>query len=142
VAGIDRRLAILVALALALTAVAAASAQGSLVGFQTESHKVGCYLSGQGARCDVKKPRWEAPPKPPGCELDWGQGVAVDRHGAADYVCAGDTTLDPGHQVLFKGDKVRRGRFKCKAKSRSTIKCVNTRNAHGFVVSRGSAEVF
>jgi hypothetical protein len=142
VAAVSRRLAIPALLALALAAVPAASAQASLVGFQTESHKVGCYLSGQGARCDVRKPRWEAPPKPPSCELDWGQGVAVGRHGPADYVCAGDTTLDPGHQVLFSGDKVRRGRFKCKAKGRSTIKCVNTRNEHGFIVSRGSAEVF
>ena len=141
-AAVNRRLAIAALLALAITVPLATSAQASLVGFQTESHKVGCYLSGQGARCDIRKPKWVAPPKPPSCELDWGQGVAVGRHGAADYVCAGDTTLDPGHQVLFNGDKVKRGRFKCKAKDRATIKCVNTRNKHGFVVSRKSAEVF
>jgi hypothetical protein len=142
VAAVNRRLAILSSFALAITALLATSAHASLVGFQTESHRVGCYLSGQGARCDVKKPNWEAPPKPPSCELDWGQGVAVGRHGSADYVCAGDTALDSGHQVLFSGDKVKRGRFKCKAKSRSTIKCANTRNEHGFIVSRNSVEVF
>jgi hypothetical protein len=120
----------------------AALAGASLVGFQSEDHKVGCYLNGKGARCDVKNPKWDAPPKPATCELDWGQGVSIDRKGRADYVCAGDTTLDPSHQVLFAGDKVKRGRFKCKARDAATIKCVNTRNKHGFVVSREEVDVF
>jgi hypothetical protein len=137
-----RRLAFPMLLALAMLAASAASATAALVGFQSEDHKVGCYLSGKGARCDVKGPKWEAPPQPATCDLDWGQGVAVDRRGPADYVCAGDTTLDQGHQVLFSGDKVKRGRFKCKARDASTIKCVNTRNKHGFAVSRESVDVF
>ena len=120
----------------------ATSASASLVGFQTEDGKVGCYMSGKGARCDVKGPKWQAPPQPASCELDWGQGVAVDRHGAADYVCAGDTTLDPNHPELAAGDKIKRGRFRCKAKDASTVKCVNTRNRHGFVVSRDTVDVF
>ena len=136
------RLVIPPLLALAICAAFTASASASLVGFQTEDQKVGCYLSGKGARCDVKGPKWDAPPQPPTCELDWGQGVAVDRRGAADYVCAGDTTLDSSHQVLLAGDKVKRGRFKCKARDASTIKCVNTRNKHGFVVSRDAVDVF
>jgi hypothetical protein len=142
VAAINRPMVIPLFVALIALVACAASASASLVGFQTEDHKVGCYLNGKGARCDVKNPKWEAPPKPATCELDWGQGVAVDRRGSADYVCAGDTTLDPSHQVLFAGDKVKRGRFKCKARDAQTIKCVNTRNGHGFIVSRDAVDVF
>ena len=132
------------ALALALLAVAllAPSASASLVGFKSKDGRVGCYMDGKGARCDAKKPTWQAPPTPPDCELDYGQGVAVSRHGAADYVCAGDTTLDPRHEVLGVGERVKRGRFKCKALDAKTIKCVNTRNGEGFAISRFAVELF
>ena len=114
----------------------------SLVGFQTSDHRVGCYLNGQSVRCDVDKPKWNAP-RPPGCQVDWGQGVAVGRRNLpAGYVCAGDTTLDPNHDVLAAGEKVRRGRFKCKALDAKTIKCINRRNGHGFEVSRRSVDLF
>lgn len=114
----------------------------SLVGFQTSDHKVGCYLNGQSVRCDVDKPKWEGP-RPPTCELDWAQGVAVGRRDLpAGYVCAGDTTLNPDHDVLATGEKVKRGRFKCKALDASTIKCVNRRNGHGFEVSKQSVDLF
>jgi hypothetical protein len=99
-------------------------------------------MNGQGVRCDVKKPKWEAPPKPADCDLDWGQGVAVSRHGNADFVCAGDTTLDNGHDVLEAGVNIKRGRFKCKAKSDSKIRCLNTRTRDGFGVSRSEVNLF
>jgi hypothetical protein len=122
-------------------AVLAPPASASLAGFQTENGKVGCYLDGQGVRCDVKKPRWEPPPQPASCEFDWGQGLILFRQGPAEYVCASDTALDPRHDVLAAGEKVKRGRFKCKAFDRGTIKCVNKRNGEGFTVSRAEAEL-
>ncbi len=138
----SRRIALSLSLALVAVAAFASAANAGLVGFQSEDHKVGCYLSGKYARCDVKGPKWQAPPRPASCELDWGEGVVVDRHGAAGYVCAGDTTLDPNHEELAAGDKAKRGRFKCRAKDAATIRCVNTRNKHGFVVSRDAVDVF
>jgi hypothetical protein len=116
-------------------------ASASLVGFQSDDHKVGCYLNGESVRCDVDNPKWEAQ-RPPVCELDWGLGVSVGRRHPGGYVCASDTTLDPNHDVLAPGAKIRRGRFKCKALDASEIKCVNTRNGHGFEVSRERAELF
>jgi hypothetical protein len=117
-------------------ALLAPSASAKLVGFQSPNEKVGCYVSGQGARCDVRRTRWEAPPPPADCELDYGQGVVVGRHGPAEFVCAGDTTLDPDHDVLRRGFAVTAGRFKCKNRGENTIKCVNERTRAGFVVSR------
>ena len=140
-AAVSRRLVFSLLLALAALVAVTATASASLVGFQSPSHNIGCYMDGHGVRCDVREHSWTAPPKPSYCDVDWGGGVAVDRHGAAGYVCAGDTTLDPNHDVLGYGEKIARGRFKCKSKQ-SGMKCLNTRNKHGFVVSRDSVDLF
>jgi hypothetical protein len=136
---VARRLAVPIALLAVCAGAPAASA--SLAGFRSPSGNVGCYISGKGARCDIRNHDWQAPPKPPSCELDWGGGLAVGRHGRADYVCAGDATLDPSSPVLGKGEKIERGRFRCKNK-RSGIKCVNRRNEHGFRISAQRAKLF
>ena len=128
--------------ALAAIAVMAPSASAKLVGFQTPSENVGCYMDGHGARCDVRDQEWTAPPPTMPCELDYGQGVFIGRHDPAEYVCAGDTTLDPEHEVLEEGDKIKTGRFKCKNKGDDTIKCVNTRTKEGFKVSQAEAVLF
>jgi hypothetical protein len=138
----NRRFALSLLVLLGLLALSAPGASASLVGFQSEDGKVGCYANGKGVRCDVKKPKWDPPPPPADCDLDWGQGVVVSRKGPAEYVCAGDTTLDPGHDVLESGDKIKTGRFKCKALNESLIKCVNTRNREGFEVSRFEVHLF
>jgi hypothetical protein len=141
VAAVSRRLLISLLLALASLAVVAASASASLVGFRAPSGNIGCYMNGHFARCDIREHSWQPPPQPASCDLDWGGGLAVDRHGAADFVCAGDTANDPSNPVLEYGDKIKRGRFKCKSKQ-SGMKCVNTRNGHGFKLSRDEADVF
>jgi hypothetical protein len=137
----NRRLALSLVLALGATAVLAATASAGLVGFRSPSGNIGCYMDGHFARCDIREHSWQPPPKPPTCDLDWGGGVAVDRHGVADYLCAGDTANDPSNPVLDYGDKIARGRFKCKSKQ-SGMKCVNTRNKHGFVLSRDDVDLF
>ena len=77
---------------------------------------------------------WTAPPKPASCELDWGSGVVVGRHGRAEIVCAGDTTLGEGRHLAY-GDAIARGRFRCVSRRRG-MRCVNRRNDHGFALSR------
>jgi hypothetical protein len=135
-------LSLLLSLACLALLAAAVPASAKLVGFQTPDKKVGCYVNGHGARCDVRNPEWPIPPTPPECELDYGQGVEVGRRSGGDYVCAGDTTLDRRHDVLEEGDKVKAGRFKCKNVGDDTIKCVNTRLKTGFAVSRATVSLF
>ena len=81
----------------------------------------------------------EAPPPPASCELDWGFGLTVVRHGRGNYVCAGDTAIDRGSPVL-RSDRITR-RFRCKSKQ-SGIRCVNRRNGHGFKISKQRAQLF
>jgi hypothetical protein len=123
--------------ALAAFAVPAVAQAGP---FQSPSGNIGCYIAKWGVRCDIRHRSWTPPPKPGNCELDWGQGTAVEKHGRAGIVCAGDTTLDQG-PVLLYGHAISKGRFRCVSRS-SGMRCVNRRNGHGFVLSRESYRLF
>jgi hypothetical protein len=118
----------------------AVPAAASLVGFQSPSGNIGCYMNGKGVRCDIVKRDWAPPPKPPSCELDWGQGVFVGRHGKASVVCAGDTAINE-EQVLGYGESISRGRFRCVSKE-TKMKCVNERSDHGFKLSKERLKLF
>ena len=116
----------------------AASAQAAQ--FQSPSRNIGCAITKQGVRCDIRERNWEPPPKPRSCELDYGQGVFVGRRGKARFVCAGDTTLGVG-RVLGYGRAIRRGRFRCASRT-DGVRCVNRRNRHGFFLSRARVKWF
>ena len=133
------RLVLSIAVVVAFLALAGA-ASAKLVGFQSPSGNIGCYMDGIGVRCDIVKREWTPPPKPPSCELDWGQGVFVGRHGKAEFVCAGDTAINE-EQVLGYGESISRGRFRCVSKE-TKMKCVNERSDHGFKLSRLSVKLF
>jgi len=108
--------------------------------FQSPSHNIGCIISKRGVRCDIRKKSWSPPMRPAFCFLDWGNGVTVDRHGKAEFTCAGDTALGYG-KVLRYGYSVRVGRFRCLSK-KSDMRCFNRRNGHGFKLSRQRARLF
>ena len=134
-----RRFTVPVAVVLASLGVAV-PATGDLVGFQSPSGNIGCYMNGKFARCDIAKRDWTPPPKPPSCELDWGGGVVVGRHGKGEFICAGDTALNE-EQVLGYGESISRGRFRCVSKE-TKMKCVNERSDHGFKLSKQSVKLF
>jgi hypothetical protein len=132
------------ALAISLCAVcslaAAAPASAGLVIFHSPSDNIGCTLDGHAIRCDVAEHTWVAPPKPKYCDVDWGGGVDVGRKGKAGYVCAGDTTLHQGNALAY-GQSVQQGRFKCTS-NEAGMRCLNTDNKHGFLVSRDAVKLF
>jgi hypothetical protein len=123
-----------------LLAVAAASPATAFKGFVSPSHNIGCVIGKSGARCDIRHHSWRTPPKPKSCELDYGGGVAVDKRGEADFICAGDTTLEAG-PVLGYGQSTRSGRFRCTSLE-SGMRCLNTRNGHGFLLSKQRVSLF
>jgi hypothetical protein len=114
--------------------------------FHTPDGNIGCAVSfgpgslGGSARCDISEHDWKAPKKPAYCELDWGGGLAVDSHGRAGFVCAGDTTLHQGRK-LAAGKSVSVGPYRCKSFGEA-VRCVNRRTGHGFKLSRTVAERF
>jgi hypothetical protein len=115
-----------------------------LTSFQLPSHNIGCYMStqfGGNVRCDIRDRTWTPPPKPANCELDWGQGVAFHGNGKAGIVCAGDTTLDKTAPVLDYGSTSRSGPIQCHS-SQAGVTCANSRDGHGFFLSRETYRVF
>lgn len=131
-----RRLVAPLACALALGPAAAAHAGA----FQSPSGNIGCYLSSSGARCDIADHRWHAPAKPKRCDLDWGNGLGINRKGRRGYVvCAGDTTLHQGRRLAY-GRSLRAGGITCT----SRVSAMTCRNAagHGFRLSRESYRLF
>ena len=124
-----------------LIAGALASEAQAATGFRSPSGNIGCYIGQNLARCDIRERDWSPPPKPASCQLDWGQGVAVDRRDRkASFVCAGDTALNDGRKLGY-GDSIRRGDLRCRSR-RSGMHCRNLRTDHGFALSRDSARLF
>lgn len=126
--------------AVALLGLATAATASAFKEFQSPSKNIGCVMSEESVRCDIRDHSWPTPPKPKNCELDYGGGVAVDTSGKAQLICAGDTALGVG-PVLSYGSAITKGRFRCFS-GENGVRCVNRRNHHGFVLSKQSYKLF
>lgn len=112
--------------------------------FRTPSANIGCVLAGGVARCDIKERDWSPPPEPASCrkfDLDYGQGLNVGNVGMAEFVCAGDTALNPTGPVVPYGTDSQVGRFTC-ASREDGVTCTNTATSHGFFIARDRYRIF
>lgn len=130
----------LVLVLVALTGLATAASASAFTGFTSPSGNIGCVISKASVRCDIRQRSWHAPPKPSSCDLDWGGGVAVDKRGKAQFLCAGDTTLGAG-SVLPYERSISRGRFHCESQE-AGMRCINKRSGHGFYLNKQHYELF
>lgn len=108
--------------------------------FTTPSKNIGCFVGADGARCDIAQKSWKPPPKPADCELDYGNGLAVDAEQKATVTCAGDTVLG-SKEILPYGEAVRVGSFVCESQSVG-VRCTNDKSGHGFTISREKFTLF
>jgi hypothetical protein len=106
---------------------------GRLVHFQSPSGNIGCVVWRGTARCDIDKHGWTPPPRPADCRLDYGQGIALGSDGSSEFVCAGDTTLDPKAPILAYGESEGGGGVTC-ASSEAGVTCKDG-DGHGFFIS-------
>jgi hypothetical protein len=120
-------------LALLLLVLAPSAADAALRQFQSPTKNIGCAISRSFARCDIKARTWSPPPRPAACDLDYGQGLIVERRGRGHFVCAGDTVLGKG-RVLRYGRSIRMGAMTCTSRRRG-MRC-QSRRGHGFLLSR------
>ena len=121
--------------------VGLASAKSEVLPFQSPSGNIGCYIYKQGVRCDIREHTWPTPPKPASCDVDYGQGVGVGEHGRADYVCAGDTALDPSSPVLGYGDRISKGNIPLREQDQGhALREPDTKD--GFFLSRDVVRLF
>jgi len=113
----------------------------TLTSFKSPSSNIGCEVVPDVARCDIREHTWAVPPKPASCDLDWGQGIQMSGSTLAQFVCAGDTALDPASTVLAYGQRARQGSFVCESAA-AGVTCTNEATAHGFFLSRDSYRIF
>jgi hypothetical protein len=119
--------------------VAPASARDVFSMFKMPTGNIGCaysWFEGESPylRCDIRSGLVPRPPKPRGCDLDWGFGYQMRVIGRARSFCAGDTALDPRARVLSYGKRWSRGGFTCVSRTNG-LTCRN-RSGHGFRLSR------
>jgi hypothetical protein len=124
----------LVALAVALGALTAAAPADAAVFFHSPSGNIRCVIDAKVfTRCDITNRDWTPPPKPATCDFDWGNTLEVGRHGRGRFGCVSDA-VNFGRKLAY-GEAIARGRFRCRSR-RIGMRCVNTRNGHGFALSR------
>ena len=126
------------ALAAVLISLSVAStASARLIEFRTPSGNIGCIgetvRADNNIRCDIRSRSRSPPPRPTSCQLDWGQGLSLNRAGRAHYVCAGDTALNTGPKLAY-GATRRIGSIVCVSRT-SGLTCTNAAG-HGFRMSR------
>jgi hypothetical protein len=134
-----RRLALLLALALAIFTIPASGAT-AFKGLESPSRNIGCVMYETGARCDIQHHAWPLPKAPRSCEFDYGGSVWVGLHGRGEYGCVSDSAFRAG-PVLPYGESLRKGRFTCISEEVG-MRCVNRRNGHGFLLSRQRVRFF
>ena len=93
------------------------------------------------ARCDIAERDWNPPPHPSSCpeQVDYGQGLQLPATGAADFVCAGDTTLNPSAPKLDYGSSSQVGSITCTS-AESGMSCSNS-SGGSFTISRESYDL-
>lgn len=112
-----------------------------LSAFRIANSSIGCKLGGGTARCDISTRSWTPPPQPASCTLDWGQGLSVGpTHAPAQFVCAGDTALNPSGPVVGNGVDNVIGSVTCQVRNVG-VTCFD-RAGHGFFIGRTGYTTF
>jgi hypothetical protein len=123
--------------------VGAAARGDQVIQFATPSGNIGCVyarLSGSPTdlRCDIRSGLRPKPARPKNCDLDWGDSLAMQRHGGVNTVCHGDTAL--GGKPLAYGRTWRYDGFTCTSRM-TGLTCKNL-SGHGFFLSRERSRRF
>jgi hypothetical protein len=131
-----RRAAIILVIVLAGALSGTASGAASFKFFQTPSKRIHCawFSSPSNLRCDIDGGLHPRPPRPPSCNLEYGDSFEMARTGKAHLTCHGDTTKDPRAKVLAYRTTWSRGGFTCASRT-TGLTCRNA-SGHGFFLSR------
>ena len=111
-----------------------------LTGFSSPTGNIGCYMEPLNVRCDIAERDWSPPSAPESCELDFGQGIALETGAQPRFVCAGDTALGPERELDY-GTSIAAGLLRCESSERG-IRCEDTETGRGFLISRERFELF
>lgn len=132
---------LLLGAAVAAVLAGAPSAAAETAAFTSPSGNIGCILTDELLRCDIRNRDWSPPPRPADCPefTDYGQGLLLHPTGPAQFVCAGDTALGGG-EVLPYGQYQAGGGMSCNSEP-AGMRCSNS-DGRGFSISRQAYQIF
>ena len=108
--------------------------------FQLPSGNIHCMAFEGQLRCDALNFTYQRPPRPRGCDLDWGGAVGLGPRGAAALICHGDTVANPDAPVLGYGQAWQGPGMACTA-AQNGLRCTNA-EGHGFELARARLRLF
>jgi hypothetical protein len=108
--------------------------------FRTPSGNIFCSLTESAVRCDIVKKSWTPPAKPADCDLDFGNGLFIDR-GRAGVTCAGDTLIGVTQLPLAYGESLRAGSVLCTS-ANSGLTCRDETTGRGFTLATSRYSLF
>ena len=111
--------------------------------FQSPSGNIRCTTFDSDGRntvrCEVVEHVWQAPPRSPDCQLNWGDRVELTEDGAAVFSCYGQNLPDP-QATLEYGKVATFGSISCTSETVG-IMCLDNDTGHFFNVSRDAYQV-
>jgi hypothetical protein len=134
------RVRVLFSLAAAVTLAVPAVGAAPNPFFRTPSKNIYCAYSRPWLRCDIHSGLKPKPPKPKGCNFDWGQTYLLSRTDGTRIGCVSDSVFSPTSRVIPYGSRWSRDGIVCLSK-RTGLRCVNQRS-HGFFLSRARSYRF
>jgi hypothetical protein len=131
---------ILVSAALAGLLLASPRLASAQEAFQLPSGNIHCAVYDGLLRCDILSFAYQRPPRPRGCEQDWGDAVELGAKGTARLICHGDTVANPAAPVLGYGRAWNGPGLTCMA-AQNGLRCSNA-EGRGFEMARARLRVF
>lgn len=111
--------------------------------FQSPSGNIRCTMFDSDGRntvrCEVAEHGWEAPPRSPECQLNWGDRVELTEDSPAVFSCYGQNLPDP-QATLDYGKIAHFGSISCTSET-TGIMCLDNDTGHFFNVSRDAYQV-
>ena len=130
----------LVASTLVTAFVAAPVEAGPSAWFSSPSKNIGCYMTLSSVRCDVISHSYRPAPKPASCHFAWGPSLQVRTTGKGGFRCVSDTVAGSA-RILNYGASLTVGPFTCTSRT-TGMTCTDTKDGHGFRISRTSYSLF
>ncbi|MGH3357757.1 MAG: DUF6636 domain-containing protein [Nocardioidaceae bacterium] len=112
---------------------------GEIERFSSPSMNIGCQITEDAVRCDIKKRQYKPPRQPKSCDLAYGNAFAVGRD-EPELGCVSDSALGAPTTLAY-GTSTRVGSYGCNSR-RDGMRCYNLRTGRGFLVSQELYEFY